>query len=60
MKKQITRKEINAFKRAIEAVCRAHGFSIGHEDHHGAFLIREISESDLEWFRDARYEEWAR
>lgn len=44
---------IQDFINAIEQVCREHGLTIGHEDQHGAFLIRQFSEADIEWLRDA-------
>lgn len=45
--------EMEAFIADIEAVCRKHGFSIGHEDGHGGFKIHLLSESNIRWFRGA-------
>lgn len=42
-----------AFVEAVLTVCRIHGMSIGHEDEHGAFVIRPYKQSDQEWLRDA-------
>lgn len=28
------------FLRDVDALCRLHGYSISHEDHHGAFEIK--------------------
>jgi hypothetical protein len=49
---------VDAFLAEIEQVCRKHGMSIGHEDGHGSFLVREqLSEYDIEWLKGARVEE---
>lgn len=45
--------DIEAFLDDIEAVCRKHGFSIGHEDGHGGFEIEPLSDSNIEWLRNA-------
>jgi hypothetical protein len=37
----------------IEAVCRKHGFSISHEDVHGAFEIEPFSEAAMDWLKEA-------
>ena len=42
-----------AFLDEIEAVCRKHGLSIGHEDCHGAFEIGPFDEDDIKWLRNA-------
>lgn len=45
--------EMEAFLDDIEAVCRKHGFSIGHEDGHGGFKIHLLSEENIRWFMGA-------
>lgn len=48
----------DAFLEEVIAVCRKHGFSLGHEDGHGAFLIQDIegSEHNFAWLREAHFE----
>lgn len=48
--------EVDAFLDEIIAVCRKHGFSIGHEDGQGAFLIDEVDEQNFDWLRGAHLE----
>jgi hypothetical protein len=43
--------EIDRFIDEVVEVCRRHGLSISHEDHHGAFEITEISETKIEWLK---------
>jgi len=45
--------EIKIFMAEIEAVCRKHGFSISHEDVHGAFEIEPFSEAAMDWLKEA-------
>lgn len=45
--------EMEAFLEEIEAICRKHGFSIGHEDEHGGFKIHLLSESNIRWIKGA-------
>ncbi len=44
---------VDQFLVEIGEVCRKHGYSIGHEDGHGAFIINTFNESDLEWLGHA-------
>ena len=44
---------IDAFIEAVIEVCRTHGFSISHEDHHGAFNICRADEFNFDWLRNA-------
>ncbi len=48
--------EVDAFIEEVIAVSKKHGFSIGHEDGHGAFVISRYSEDDSDWLRDASLE----
>ena len=45
--------KIEAFLDAYEKLCREHGFSLSHEDGHGAFEIEAFSQNDIEWVRGA-------
>lgn len=48
---QIARRK--AFLSDVEALMRKHNVSISHEDGHGAFILDDFEESNLEWLRDA-------
>lgn len=45
--------EIDAFLEEVVAVCKKHGFSIGHEDIHGGFRIHKYDEDKIRWLRQA-------
>ena len=45
--------ETKHFLEEIGEVCRKHGYSIGHEDGHGAFIVRPFDEGYLEWLGHA-------
>jgi flagellar biosynthesis/type III secretory pathway protein FliH len=45
-------KKVQAYLAALEAVGKEHGFSLGHEDGHGAFLVFRGGGGD--WFTGAR------
>lgn len=47
---------VDQFLAAIGEVCRKYGYSIGHEDGHGAFIIHTFDESNLEWLGGANIE----
>jgi hypothetical protein len=40
---------IDAFLREVIGVCRRHGFSIGHEDTQGAFLVQKWDPKTADW-----------
>ena len=42
-----------AFLADVEALMRKHNVSISHEDGHGAFVLEDFDESNLEWLRAA-------
>ena len=46
--------EVDAFIEDVAQVCRKHGFSIAHEDGHGAFVIEPMDEGNLDWLRAAQ------
>lgn len=41
------------FIEAVIALYKQYGFSIGHEDSHGAFVIERFCEQNVTWLRDA-------
>lgn len=43
--------KVEEFLGDIEQVCRSHGISISHEDHHGAFIATDFNERDCEWLK---------
>ncbi len=42
-----------AFLEELVEVSRRHGLSLGHEDGHGAFLVEDLKERNLEWLLQA-------
>ena len=42
-------KEMEDFLNDIKTICKKHNLSIAHEDYHGAFLIEEYDEDNIEW-----------
>lgn len=55
--KEVPTPKIDAFLLEVDAVCRKHGFSIGHEDGHGAFIVENYSEGDFAWLNAAHVAE---
>lgn len=45
--------EMKAFLEEIRDVCVRHGLSISHEDGHGAFIVQQYSEENIEWLFSA-------
>jgi hypothetical protein len=45
--------KIDEFLKEISKVCKKHGFSISHEDGHGAFEIETFDKYNIEWLMDA-------
>jgi hypothetical protein len=45
--------EVDAFLSEVLEVCRKHGMSLGHEDHHGSFIVQEYSEENAGWLAAA-------
>ncbi len=39
--------------REIAKVCKEHGFSLSHEDTHGAFVVEKYEEGNIQWLMDA-------
>jgi hypothetical protein len=44
---------VDNFLHEIAAVCKKHGFSISHEDSHGAFVIEAYDEANIDWLMGA-------
>jgi hypothetical protein len=53
LKTEIENTKIDEFLTDILKICEKHGFSLGHEDNHGAFKIVKFNESYNEWLLDA-------
>jgi len=49
----VTNSDVDEFLEEIKTVCIKHGYSIGHEDGHGSFLIEKYTEEDFKWLNDA-------
>lgn len=48
---------VDAFLEEIEAVCRKHNMSIGHEDTGGSFIITTpVDEEHIGWLNEASWE----
>lgn len=58
--RQTRREECNARVRAylrdLAEVGERHGLSLGHEDSHGAFIVRRRDQSGDEWLLDAHFD----
>jgi len=60
MKRWIVHKNVHGKNERIDAfiadvidVCKRHGFSISHEDAHGAFEITPFNQREVDWFTKA-------
>lgn len=51
--KYIHSKEVTAFVKEIEGVCKKHNLSISHEDYQGGFIIEPFDKKLMEWFKGA-------
>jgi len=49
----VERPDIDAFIEDLLAVCRQHGFSVSHEDQHGAFIVESFDEELARWVQQA-------
>ena len=50
--------KIQAFKEEIKELCKKYNLSIGHEDTHGGFVLKNsYDEKFMQWFMDAFTEE---
>ncbi len=50
---QIENEQVDDFLQEIKSVCKKHGFSIGHEDTHGGFLIERYEDKNIDWLMAA-------
>lgn len=48
-----TPEKVVEFFNEIDAVCKKYNLSISHEDGHGAFLINNYVDGNIEWLEDA-------
>lgn len=46
---------VDAFLEEIISIYKKHGFSLGHEDSHGAFIVEEYSKENIQWLLNAMY-----
>lgn len=44
---------VDAFLKELEAVCKKHGFSLGHEDTQGGFIVEKYDKNLSEWLQQA-------
>ncbi len=51
--KYVENEQVDNFLREIASVCKKHRFSISHEDIHGAFVIKEYDETNIDWLLGA-------
>jgi sugar phosphate isomerase/epimerase len=45
--------QVAAFLAEIVALCKRYGFSLGHEDTQGAFIVERYDEDNIQWLMDA-------
>lgn len=50
---EVENAKIDAFLAEVIEVSKKHGLSISHEDAHGAFEVKEFSESSADWLMNA-------
>ena len=51
--KSVENKKVNAFLEEIAEVCQEHGFSLSHEDTHGAFIVEKHNNDNIQWLMEA-------
>ncbi len=49
----VENKKVDAFLKEIIEVCKKRGFSLSHEDTHGAFIVEEYDEDNIQWLMEA-------
>lgn len=49
----VENEKIDAFLADVIQVCIRHGFSISHEDPHGAFKVERFSDEYADWLMNA-------
>jgi chitinase len=50
---KIENDQVAAFLAEIVALCKRYGFSLGHEDTQGAFIVERYDEDNIQWLMDA-------
>lgn len=55
-KRMIEDPMVDAFLGEILDVCKRHGFSLSHEDQHGAFIVVPYHEDTNVWVATAGYD----
>lgn len=53
LEKQVRDEAADAFIADLIKVYKKHGMSLGHEDEHGAFLIEDYEEHNVQWLKEA-------
>lgn len=48
-----TPEEVINFFNEIENICKIYGYSIAHEDGHGAFIIEGYDPTNIDWLKSA-------
>jgi hypothetical protein len=51
--KQVEDRAVDAFLAELVQVCKKHGFSLGHEDTQGAFIVEKYAEDNIRWLKSA-------
>jgi len=46
---------VQGFLNEVVDLCARYGLSIAHEDHHGAFIIEDYDQTNIDWLLEARY-----
>ena len=54
-KDEIEHPKVDAFLNEIISVCKKHGFSLSHEDFHGAFVVCGFNNDNAERLMYAHY-----
>ena len=52
-RREAENEKIDAFLAEVIEVSKKHGFSIGHEDNHGGFLVHKFSQDNADWLMQA-------
>ncbi len=50
---QIENDQVAAFLAEIVALCKKYGFSLGHEDTQGAFIVEKYDADNIQWLMEA-------
>jgi len=45
--------KVNDFLKNIIEICKKYGFSIGHEDTQGSFIIEDFKDENITWLNAA-------